>query len=356
MNRFTLIISIVFLSLFLNSCFDFPERCGMDYERMEYELWSLSMNDFSSSKVYTWESQDSYSGYNTHFRIYGITPDGRNIYYTNNHISSVIYLYKLDLIDAQVKLIQSDNIIGDYVLSPDGELFVFKNNSGIWVSNIEGDTKRRIPKADSLYTLIAPKWYIDNNRLVVAAAKQGIWIVDLIDSTYTKISDRSSDQYDLSEDGSKIVLQENESSGYPLIRYKFINSEDLITLNRGTSPKFINNDNAIIFEQSDGIYASDLEGEKKKIFSKTGGGDRSRNRQVAVSPDNYSLGYADQEGLHIYDTSTEKILFTSDIDEFMPSETGSWNSITIQISELIFSEDNETIYFIVDRRFFSDGC
>lgn len=260
----------------------------MDYENMEYELWSLNIKDFSSTKVYTWEPRDSYDGNSYRFRIFGISPNEEKLYYTEDYISNNS-LYEIDLDEGTTSHIKIDTTGGNYVLSPNGELFAYEKNKTIWVSDIFGNQKKAIPQLDSLQFIGSPKWYLGNDRIIVTASgpysEQGLWLVNLMDSSYKKITDQSSVYYDISIDGSEIVLEDTEPLEYPLIRYKSILSGDLITLHEGTSPKFVDCDNAVLYELIDGMYISDLSGETKKIFNKTGGGDRSRNRQIAVSPD-----------------------------------------------------------------------
>lgn len=332
----------------------------MDYEQMEYELWNLNTNDFSLSNLHKWDSKDSYDGYSTHYRIYGITPDNKYLYYTNNFISSHISLFEMQLNSGEVSQIQIDTTDGDYALSPNGEFFAYEKNKTVWISDVEGSNKNAIPRIDSLQFIGSPTWYLGNDRIIVSAfgpySEQGLWLVNLVDSSHSKISDQSSVYYDISTDGSKLVIEDTEPLESPLIRYKSVNSDDLTTLHEGTSPKFVDLDNAVLYEILDGLYISDLSGETNKIFNKTGGGDKSRNRQVAVSPNHQLIGYSDREGLHIYDSVTDELVYTLVNTEFNPSDSENWSSIDVSISELTFSENNELIYFVVERRFFSDGC
>jgi len=356
MTHFRTLLAIALLMLTLNGCLDIPERCGMDYEMTEYELWSLDLNDFSTSEVYRWEARDMYEGYSTHFEIYGISPDESSLYYTDNHIPGNIRLYKLSLDDRTDNFIKTFDDSRDFTLSPSGNLLAFQKESTVWISDVNGENQQKLLERDSLQYFSSPKWYLNDDQLIVSHSKfnsdQGMWLLDVKDSTYSIISEVASTNYDITNDGSGIVLQ---GSG-PFIRYKAIVSDSLITLHEGTSPVFMNNGHRVVFEKFDGLYISDLMENLQKIYNKQGAGNFSRNGKVSVSPDSQILAYADREGLYIYQAKSDRLLHTLKSDTFLPSNMQSWSSIDIDLFEITFSSDNETVYFMMKRHFFSDGC
>lgn len=358
----TLLAIALLMMLALNGCLDIPERCGMDYEMTEYELWSLDLNDFSTSEAYRWEARDMYDGYSTRFEIYGISPDESSIYYTDDHTSSNVRLYKLSLNDRSTQFIKTFEDSRDFTLSPSGNLLAFQKESTVWISDVNGENQQKLLERDSLQYFGAPKWYLNDDKVIVAHSiydrdDDGLWLLDIPDSTYRVVSNISSYDYDTSIDGSRIVLQDYQQSGPSLIRYKNLFSDNLITLHEGTSPLFINNGSSVVFEKFDGLYISDLNGELNKIHNKQGvGGSLSRNGKVSVSPNSQTLAYSDQEGLYIYQAKSSRVMYTLNSETFLPSNMQSWSSINIDLFEIIFSSDNETVYFMMKRHFFSDGC
>ena len=361
MNHFRTLLTIALLMLALNGCLDIPERCGMDYEMTEYELWSLDLNDFSTSEVYRWEARDMYDGYSTRFEIYGISPDESSLYYTDDYTSGNVRLYELNLDDRSTQFIKTFEDSRDFTLSPSGNLLAFQKESTVWISDVSGKNQQKLLERDSLQYFGAPKWYLNDDKLVVSHSRfnsdQGMWLLDVKDSTYSIISDVASTNYDLTNDGSGIVLQGSEPSEASLIQYKPIFSDGLITLHEGTSPVFIDNGSSVVFEKLEGLYKSDLNGELNKIHNKQGvGGSLSRNGKVSVSPNSQTLAYADLEGLYIYQAKSDRVLYTLNSDTFLPLNMQSWSSINIDLFEISFSSDNEKVYFMMKRNFFSDGC
>src|SRR5690554_181155 len=269
MSHLTLYTSIVFISLFFIGCFDFPEQCGMDFEKTEYELWNLEVFNSSFSKSHTWNTKSSNNGYSSNYKFYGVTPDKKYLYYTDSNSISYLNLYKLDLNLDEVTKIQIESDAKDYTLSPSGEFAAYQKRSKVWISDTKGNSKYMLPRSDSLQYFGSPKWYVDVDRLLINGAstysKAGLWLVNLKDSSYSRISfDKNVTKYDLSCNGSKIVVQDNESSDSPIIKYKNIFSDDLLTLSVGHSPKFVNEGKSILFERSNDVYISSLSGKTKR--------------------------------------------------------------------------------------------
>lgn len=361
MTQFRTLLIVFFLMAALSGCLDIPERCGMDYEITEYELWSLNLNDFSISEAYQWETRDMYDGYSTSFKIYGISPDESVIYYTDGRTSINTRLHSLDLDSRSTELINTFVDSRDFTLSPSGKLLAFQKESTVWISDISGENPRKLLEPDSLQFFGKPQWYLSDNNLIVAHSRfksdQGMWLLDVKDSTYSIISDVASTNYDITNDGSGIVLQGSEPLEPPLIQYKQLSSDNLITLHKGTNPLFINNGSHVIFEQLDGLSISDLNGELRKIYDKPpASGSLSRNGRVSVSPNTRTIAYSVSEGLFIYQPEDDEILYSLSPDSFLPENQQNWSSIRIDLFDMTFSPDSALIYFIMKRHFFSDGC
>src|SRR6056297_589778 len=361
MTQFRTLLIGFFLMPALGGCLDIPERCGMDYEMTEYELWSLDLNGFSLSEEYQWESKDMYEGYSTRFKIYGISPDESVIYYTDDRTSTNIRLHSLNLDSRNTELINTYVDSRDFTLSPSGNLLAYQKESTVWISNVNSENPRKLLERDSLQFFGSPQWYLSDNRLIVSHSTfnsdQGMWLLNVKDSTYSIISDVASTNYDITNDGSRIVLQGSEPLEASLIRYKNLSSESLITLHEGTNPLFINNGTHVLFEQLDGLSISDLKGELRKIYDKPpAGGSLSRNGRVSVSPNSQTVAYSVSEGLFIYQPEDDEILYSLSPDIFLPENQQNWSSIRIDLFEMTFSPDSESLYFIMKRHFFSDGC
>lgn len=360
MRRIFPLIILTLLSLSLNSCFEFPTSCGLDYHEVEYELWSLDVKDGSINSIYNWPSQGGEDKPESYLRIYGISPNNNEIYYTKDFIRAPEELHRLNLKQGIEDTLNIDNSGRDFVLSPSGDFFAYQKDTTVWISNIQTSEKNAIPHLEDLNVLGSHKWYLDDNHLIVGASGtksgQGMWLVNFSDSTYNKITDRTSHQYDITNDGSKIVLSVSEPLEYPQIQYKEINSEELISVDTGNHPRFVNDDNSVIYEQIEGIFMSDLKGNIQKIFNKEGGGSRTSKGKIAVSLDNRLVAYSDQDELTIYNSVKEENIISLNPSDYVPSEKENWESISIDFSELIFSTDSQKLYFLVERDHFDDGC
>jgi Tol biopolymer transport system component len=333
---------------------DLSRGCGHDFVTIEFELMSLNLNDFSADSVYSWPFYRGEYSISFNRKVYGVSPDGSEIFFTEDHTRDSATVFRLNVNSGEKEKIEVDSYGFNFSLSPNSNYMAYQNN-GVWIYSFTENESYKLPLVNGNVIPIRPEWYLGEKELIVSGSG-GMWRYSLSDSSYVKINDSGYGTYSLSADGSKIAIQISEALQPSRVAYKPLTFGEVIILDEGTSPRFVNNDQAIVYEQLYGIYISTLTGTTNKIFDKTGGGDRSRTGSFAVSPDGNKMAFADREMLYLYDTVNERISFSKPLSELLPVDPGNWASIDYRIHQIRFTPDNQKMFFMVDIKKYDDGC
>jgi Tol biopolymer transport system component len=216
---------------------------------------------------------------------------------------------------------------------------------------INGGVDRPIPTHPDIPNANAPRWF-QSDRYLIFTSTSGLWMLDLMNSSYRKLYHGYTYSYSLSADG--VWLATLEMTFNPLhhtIHLVNTYTGESIVLGDGSNPFFINNDTEILTDEPTGVFVTDLNGNQRKLFTK------GNPDAVRVSPNGRHVAHATPDGIAIIDIASGNTIRTIPIrhSDFTPSTLGKWDRMDIRFRSMHFSDDGSKLYFTVQRDFEKDG-
>lgn len=355
-HPFLLFLIVVMTSTIPTSC----SMCGYEYPvtGMDLELWSAEMNRTQLKKVYTWPSESSYDSPHSNITPLGLDSERHLFYYSTRPRGMGSSFTRMELQLPRISTIQLDEDANSvFTLSPKGNYFAYQKQSRIWITTVDGSVTHPIPTHPEIPVSRHPRWHQTDEQLIFST-DNGLWMLNLADSTYRNLFDSYPDWYTISADGRWIAVESRKPDGTKkILLVDSLNGEQRELVD-GFAPRFVNGDTEILYERDEGIYVTTLTGFYRKYYPKTYAYSLSSAGHLLVSPKGRYVVILIYEGMLIIDMTTSTIVKTikTDHPDIQPDDMYNWPALSFRFPKVFFNADESKVYFILERTYSDDGC
>lgn len=240
-----------------------------------------------------------------------------------------------------------------------------KDPKYLGIVDTSGDNIGSVPVLESTIRVQSAQWLNDHKVAYFAqdtTLGDGIYIADLMESRVHKVmAAQEINEFVLSKDESKLVFSEMRrdeiGNRFSILVYVDLNNDHRKDLVRGGRwPEFVADDHKILYRDNNSISLLNLDGNFTELAVKV-----NWTQYYNISADRNSLLLITQENnsynirLVKLNNGTQSII--ANVSDFTIVLASHWDSITTSILRApFFSEDGQSAYVFVERKYYNDGC
>jgi hypothetical protein len=343
------IIALFILMSITPSC----SACGYDevIRGQQIELWSMEIGQPEMQLIHTWPMDVSYdySGFRT--TLLGYDPYRLLLYYSTAPFGRGTHVIQLDLRTSEIITLQPDPGVSSlFVLSPDGNRFTYEKLAKVWITNVDGSSRRAIPDHPEIPDSRNPRWHASGSA-VVFWSSTGLWMYTLEGSTYQRLMNNPPWTYSVSADSRWVAYESTLPQERTKIRLLNVESGDVTVIREGWQPRFVNADTEILFHAADGTFVADRNGGIRKFY----GGQQTK---AYVSGSGRYVGTTSSYGLTVTDMTSGDVpnAFFENHPRFQPESIFNWQAHWLRIPAMFFTRDDSKFYFFIEHSYSNDGC